>query len=83
MMDTVIIIVGVIYFLICVGLITVVLLQKGKAAGLSGAIGGAAESYWGKNKARSMEGKLDKLTKFGAILFIVLSVALSLLFKLR
>ncbi|QUI25789.1 preprotein translocase subunit SecG [Vallitalea pronyensis] len=82
-MDTLIIVVGVIYFIICAALITVVLLQKGKAAGLSGAISGAGESYWGKNKARSMEGKLDNLTKVGAVLFIVLSVVLSLLFKFR
>ncbi|MCT4597183.1 MAG: preprotein translocase subunit SecG [Vallitalea sp.] len=80
-MGALIIVVKIVYFLLCVGLIAVVLLQKGKAAGLSGAIGGAAESYWGKNKARSMEGKLEKFTKFGAVLFIVLSVALSLLIK--
>lgn len=73
--------VGVLYFIVCIGLIVVVLLQKGKAAGLSGAIGGAAESYWGKNKARSMEGQLEKLTKLGAALFIILSVGLSLMIK--
>jgi len=76
-----IIIVEIVYFILCLGLIAVVLLQKGKAAGLSGAIGGAAETYWGKNKARSMEGKLEKFTRLGAILFIVLSVVLSLLIK--
>lgn len=53
-------------------------MQKGKTAGLSGAIGGAAESYWGKNKARSMQGSLGKLTKISAALFIILSVALVL-----
>lgn len=80
-MGALIIIVEIVYFIICLGLIAVVLLQKGKAAGLSGAIGGAAETYWGKNKARSMEGKLEKFTRVGAILFIVLSVVLSLLIK--
>lgn len=80
-MGALIIIVEIVYFILCIGLISVVLLQKGKAAGLSGAIGGAAETYWGKNKARSMEGKLEKLTRIGAILFIVLSIVLSLLIK--
>ncbi|QUH30768.1 preprotein translocase subunit SecG [Vallitalea guaymasensis] len=80
-MGALIIIVEIVYFILCLGLIAVVLLQKGKAAGLSGAIGGAAETYWGKNKARSMEGKLEKFTRLGAILFIVLSVVLSLLIK--
>jgi preprotein translocase subunit SecG len=79
--EALIIVIEVVYFILCVGLISVVLLQKGKAAGLSGAIGGAAETYWGKNKARSMEGKLEKFTRLGAILFIVLSVVLSLLIK--
>jgi preprotein translocase subunit SecG len=76
-----VIIVEIVYFILCLGLIAVVLLQKGKAAGLSGAIGGAAETYWGKNKARSMEGKLEKITRVGAVFFIVLSVVLSLLIK--
>jgi preprotein translocase subunit SecG len=79
--EALIIIVEIVYFILCLGLIAVVLLQKGKAAGLSGAIGGAAETYWGKNKARSMEGKLEKFTRVGAVLFIVLSVVLSLLIK--
>ena len=39
----------------------IVLMQEGKSAGL-GAISGAAETYWGKNKGRSMEGKLEKFT---------------------
>ncbi|MCT4544559.1 MAG: preprotein translocase subunit SecG [Vallitalea sp.] len=80
-MGALVIIVEIVYFILCLGLIAVVLLQKGKAAGLSGAIGGAAETYWGKNKARSMEGKLEKITRVGAVLFIVLSVVLSLLIK--
>ena len=66
-------------FMIVSCIITVViLLQEGKQAGLTGAISGAAESYWGKNKGRSMEGALVKSTKFLAILFIVLAVVLNL-----
>lgn len=54
-----------------------VLMQEGKSEGL-GAISGVAETYWGKNKGRSMEGMLVKLTKICAILFIVLAVVLNL-----
>lgn len=67
----------IIFAIDCVALTAVVLLQEGKSAGL-GSIAGAAESYWGQNKGRSMEGALVKATKFLAILFIVLSVALNL-----
>ena len=55
----------------------VVLMQEGKSAGL-GAISGIADTYWGQNKGRSMEGALVKSTKFLAILFIVLAAVLNL-----
>ena len=58
----------VLFVIICIFLSAVILLQEGKSAGLSGSIGGIADSYWGKNKSRSMEGKLEKLTKYAAIL---------------
>jgi preprotein translocase subunit SecG len=60
-------------------LIAVVLLQSGKSAGLSGSIAGGAETFFGKNKARSYEGKLQRLTKLSAVLFIVLSVVLTII----
>ncbi len=47
-------IVTVIYVLLCIALIVVVLMQEGKSAGLSGAINGVADTYWGKNKGRSI-----------------------------
>lgn len=66
-------------FMIVSFIITVViLLQEGKQAGLTGAISGAAESYWGKNKGRSMEGKLEKITKICIVLFFVLSIILNM-----
>lgn len=67
----------VLYIFDCVALVIVVLMQEGKAAGL-GAISGAAETYWGKNKGRSMEGMLVKVTKLLAVAFILLAVALNL-----
>ncbi len=63
--------------MICIGLTALVLMQEGKAAGL-GAISGAAETYWGKNKGRSMEGTLVKITKYLAVAFIVIAVVLNL-----
>lgn len=71
------IILTVIFILDCLALTVIVLMQEGKAAGL-GSISGAAETYWGKNKGRSMEGLLVKLTKVLAVLFMVLAAVLNL-----
>lgn len=60
-------------------LIAVVLLQSGKSAGLSGSIAGGAETFFGKNKARSYEGKLQKWTKISAFGFIIIAIMLALL----
>lgn len=70
----------VLFVLICIVITIVVLLQEGKSAGLSGSISGAAESYWGKNKGRSMEGKLEKMTKILAIAFFIFAIVLNLNF---
>lgn len=72
------VIVSVIFILICLALTIIVLLQEGKSAGL-GSISGMADSYWGKNKGRSMEGNLEKFTTFAAIAFMVLAIVLNLL----
>jgi preprotein translocase subunit SecG len=71
-------IVTVVYVLICLGLVVVVLMQEGKSAGLSGSINGVADTYWGKNKGRSMEGALVKITKLLGTLFIVISIVLNM-----
>ncbi len=71
------IILTVLFILVCVAIVVLVLMQEGKTAGL-GAISGAAETYWGKNKGRSMEGMLVKITKYLAIGFVVLAVVLNL-----
>ena len=60
-------------------LIIVVLLQSGKSAGLSASIGGGTETFFGKNKARSYEGRLQRLTTISAIGFILLSIFLAIL----
>ncbi|EOD00763.1 preprotein translocase subunit SecG [Caldisalinibacter kiritimatiensis] len=60
-------------------LIASILLQPGKSAGLSGTIAGGAESIWGKNKGRSYEGILEKLTAISAILFVISALVLAAL----
>lgn len=72
------IILTIVYVIICIALTVIVLLQEGKSAGLSGTISGVADSYWGKNKGRSMEGAFEKLTKYLAIAFIAITVLLNL-----
>lgn len=67
----------IVFILVCLALSTIVLAQEGKSAGL-GAISGAAETYWGKNKGRSMEGKLVMFTRILAIAFMVFTVLLNL-----
>ena len=67
----------VIFIIISVVLSAIVLMQEGKSAGL-GAISGAAESYWGKNKGRSMEGALVKITRFLTIAFLVIAIVLDI-----
>ena len=76
-MDILKIVSYIVFVIDCIALSAIILLQEGKSAGL-GTIGGVADSYWGQNKGRSMEGALVKSTKFLAILFLVLSVVLNL-----
>ena len=67
----------ILFILDCLVLTVVVLMQEGKSQGL-GAIAGAAESYWGKNKGRSMEGALVKITRVLAVGFILLAIVLNI-----
>ena len=67
----------IIFAIDCIALTAIVLMQEGKSAGL-GTISGMADTYWGKNKGRSMEGKLEKITKILAVVFFVLALALNM-----
>lgn len=69
----------VILVLVSIAFTILVLMQEGKSAGL-GAISGAAETYWGKNKGRSMEGALVKATTVLGVVFMLLSVILNINF---
>lgn len=73
------IILGIVLILLSVAIIVLVLLQEGKSAGLSGTIAGGAETFFGKNKSRTMESKLVLITKIIAISFFVLALVATLL----
>lgn len=57
----------------------IVLMQSGKSAGLSGAISGGADTFFGKGKAKTLDAKLAKLTKWFALAFVVLTLVLNLI----
>ena len=79
-MDALKVICTIAFLLICVAIIVIVLMQDSKSEGLSSAITGSASSnsYWSKNKGRSKEGMLSKITIILAACFIVLSIVLNL-----
>ncbi len=76
-MDILKTVITIIFVIDCITLAAIILLQEGKASGL-GTISGAADTYWGHNKGRSMEGTLVKVTRVVAVLFMVLAVILNL-----
>lgn len=67
----------IVFIIICIALVVLVLMQEGKSAGL-GAISGSTETYWSKNKGRSFEGKLVKITTGLAVAFIVIAAVLNI-----
>lgn len=73
------IILTIIFVIDCIALTAVVLMQEGKDAGL-GTIAGAADTYWGQNRGRSMEGGLEKATKIMVAIFFVLAIVLGMSF---
>ncbi|HEY9574023.1 MAG TPA: preprotein translocase subunit SecG [Lachnospiraceae bacterium] len=72
------IILEIIFVIDCIALAVVVLMQEGKSQGLGALAGGSADTYWGKNKGRSLEGALERATKVMAVLFLLLALALNL-----
>ncbi len=76
-MEVLKIVLMVVLAIISIVLTVVVLMQEGKSAGL-GAISGAADTYWGKNKGRSMEGRLVMATKIMVALFLVIAAVLNI-----
>lgn len=77
-MDALKLIVQIVYILVCIALCVIILRQEGKVGGLSGALTGSTETYWSKNKGRSVEGALERATKILAAAFIILSLIMNL-----
>lgn len=77
-MTPLMIVLTVIYVIFCLFLIAVVLLQSGKSAGLSGAISGGMDTFLSKNKAKTWDARLAKMTKWVAIGFMILTLILVL-----
>lgn len=71
------IVLTILFIVVCIALVVLVLMQEGKSAGL-GAISGAAETYWGKNKGRSMEGRLVMATRIMVVMFLVIAAVLNI-----
>ncbi len=69
-------ILSIIYVILAVFLVVVVTMQSGKSSGLSGAIGGGSDTFLAKNKAKSLDGRLAKMTKWVASVFMVLTLVL-------
>lgn len=74
------VIITLIYVVVCVALTIIVLMQEGKSEGLSALNGSGSGSYWEKNKGRSIEGTLSKVTKILAAVFVLLSLVLNMVF---
>ena len=77
LMEALLVIIHIFLILAALCLIVAVLMQEGNSQGL-GAIGGAAETFLGKNKSRSLEGKLELITKVSAGAFVVLALLMVL-----
>ena len=80
-MSAIQIIVSIFHIIFSLSIIIIVLLQSGKTAGLSGAIAGGAETFFGKNKGRTIDAMLSKYTSIAAIMFLVTSVVLYIIMK--
>ena len=78
-MTTVQIILAIFQLLSGLAVTVIVLMQSGKSAGLSGAISGGADNFLSKNKAKTWDEKLAKLTPFFALVFVILTFILNLL----
>ena len=71
-------VVTLLFIVVCIALVILVMLQESKTSGLTGTVSGMADTYWGKNKGRSMEGKLIKWTTVLAVVFFVATVILNM-----
>ena len=76
-------IIGAVIIVVSVLLVVLVLMQESRSAGLSGAIAGGADTFFGKGKGKSMEKKLEKGTKILAVAFFVLTLGATVFFMFK
>ena len=74
---------GAVLIILAIFLRIVVVLQESRSAGLSGAISGGADTFFGKSKGRTMEQKLVKLTRISAIVFFILTLGITIFFMFK
>ena len=77
-MDVLKMILSIVLIIDCIACVIVVLMQEGKSAGLGSISGASTDTYWGKNKARSQEGRMKMFTVIAAVVFFVISIVLNL-----
>ncbi|MDR0906243.1 MAG: preprotein translocase subunit SecG [Oscillospiraceae bacterium] len=65
--------------LVCLLLVAVIVIQSGKTSGLAGALGGSSDTFLAKNKAKTLDAKLSRGTKWVAVVFIVLTLVLNII----
>lgn len=73
------ILLGILMILVSIVIIGVILLQQGHRAGVNGAISGGADTFLSKNKARTVNAKLARMTKYIAIAFFVLALVANII----
>ena len=78
-MNTLTLVITILQLLCGLAVIVVVLFQSGKSAGLSGSIGGVADSFLAHNKAKTMDAKLARATKWVGAVFLILTLILLIL----
>lgn len=71
----------ILHIIIAIALIVIVLMQSGKSAGLSGSIAGGAETFFGKNKGKTIDAVLSKITSAVAVIFLVTSLLILFFIK--
>ncbi|MEE1043288.1 MAG: preprotein translocase subunit SecG [Clostridia bacterium] len=71
----------ILHIIVAIALIAIVLMQSGKTAGLSGSIAGGAETFFGKNKGRTIDAILSKITSAAAVIFLVTSLLILVFVK--
>ena len=82
-MSVIQVILSIIYVILGVAISIVILMQEGKSNGLGSAIGGiSTDSYWSKNRGRSMEGALEHFTRYGAIVVMIITIILNILLRI-